>query len=302
MSTVLERPVKLETDRRFYAEILTRARAEALFASADGTRLEEPMLNLVHALKCASNCHAIPEVLASSAPTALAAYSKRHPPRNVQVFKQLMRAMGEDLARTHDLPLNVHQRRAVASWARRKHDELDAIMSVGAAPSADDAWADYLEVTAFKSMLVGMTAHTYTSCYFAYECYLASVVEVITGKWPGRTSEVGSEIRRLFPVICAELWDAPIITAARHVRDGYVHRGGRIRASVEAAVSPYVQIEKGFALVTAREVNVLMPTLVDLVIQITASAKKEHPGAISVNAAIAPTPATSPSPRSSRSP
>lgn len=258
----------IDPDLASYDSLLQDPAGVALRAAGAGTLIESAIGDLLASWRMTDYARALPHILASAIPSATSGAAMASVPETPEVIlRGIMVGMGHVV-----MPRRVRER--LGATVRDLFAKVSQVRSALASDDAnrcferDVAWRGLLELDPFKMALAASEAQAYTSMYFAYECFLARVVEARTTKWPRPTAKIGVEIQALFgQAIWAACWTDPAIEAARHARDAYAHRGGKADHNT-ATFSSLLHVEGEHIRIAAFHTRELFDVLFDRTLRV----------------------------------
>lgn len=255
-----------------YEVLMKDPAGSVLFDAGKGTPFEEAVFDLVSAWRRIDYARVLPFVLATSIPgivgNAIKATSDSFPE---MILREIMIRMGNQ-------PLARQARKKLEKVVKELHTKAKAVREVlsNTYPfkfQAEEAWQNMLEARPFCLGLAASEQAAYTGLYFAYECFLARTVEAKTGTWPGTTRQIGERFLAEFgEEPWRDCWDAPPVRAARHARDAFAHRGGRVNADT-ASFAELLHVEGRTICVSANETRELFTALNERVVRFLRAAR-----------------------------
>ena len=233
------------------------------------------MFDLLSTWRSASDAHALPALLARSIPDALDGFIAAKVPTGM-LAAVIDSLVNETQASTQEV-ITHEQRQALKRIAGKKLKQFEEKKAEIPRLRVEEAWAMYLKESAFRSAIVGLEFYAFTALYFAYECYLARVVEVVKPtSMPENTRAIRDGLVHLFGEQFAfECFNVDSVAAARSIRNAHVHCGDRLEPDDVAIVTRFVDCEGGFPLVSAFDTRRLTDDLFDRVLRITDAARKK---------------------------
>lgn len=158
---------------------------------------------------------------------------------------------------------------------------------LGVPPSElPDLWRELLSQDGFRIGLAASAAQGFTGHYFAYEHFLARVIETRSGAFPRTTADLEKSLEQQLPSVFAQCWNDHRIQAARHARDAIVHRGGRVQTEDKGKGSrrathhfqDVLHVEHGRIWIKARHTRELYQLLLQGVLDVIAAHKATPAG------------------------
>lgn len=243
-----------------YETLMQYPAGATLLDAARGTPIEPAVHDLAGAWRMTDYARVMPFVLATSIP-AVVASAIRATSENVpeMVLRGIMDRMGNVI-----MPRRVRARLELV--VRGLHQQAKEVRQALSETwpfkfQAEEAWEGLLKEKAFCLGLAASESQAYTGLYFAYENFLARVVEQTTGKWPAQTWAIGEGIKaQLGEDTWNQCWGDRAVRAARHARDALAHRGGRVNGET-ASFGELLHVEADHIRIPARLTRDLYSTL-----------------------------------------
>lgn len=211
-----------------YENLMQNPDGEALRKVSDGTDLDEAMKELTQTWRGADYDRSLPWLLVRAPVDAVDAASKGRalPFPTGRLFDLIAK-------RIPSLSLSKTHKRKLRNLFNNCRDEVNDLLQNEAsehlqAVGPQESWEGYRNLPPFVFATEMSEQSAFLNFYRGYECFLARVVEVQSGTWPKVTSALEKRLAEVFDEdFRDDIWNDPVVKAARDVRDALVHRLGR---------------------------------------------------------------------------
>lgn len=234
MDDEVNRTLLIDERLESYRTIFGHGWCQSVFAVAEGTKLEIPLMTLSASWRAAANTHTMPWLFIHSLHHLWHGAAKHQ-----GLTSRFVAAMSTAIPKRMEGKITRTQQQRLARAVQELADEIKQVWEnePDIEMEPESLWKDYLtkpECWEFKLAIWGSQQLIFGALFFAFEHFVTTLVSIGKGdlkyrpRWPDLVSDAKALLDPVDPSLVSKCLEGQFIEIARLTRNCLAHRGGRV--------------------------------------------------------------------------